>query len=396
MEGTLDDHAPVVSPFVPASRQSVTASGALRARFPVFERGIAYLNAGTNGPVPANAARAASAAVERQSCDGRSGSAFFEELVERPAQALRAAAARWLGCEPGEVALTRSTTDGINVALAAFPLGRGDEVLTSDQEHPGLLAPLLQRARDRGFSVRTAPLRELPNAVGPRTRLIACSHVSWVSGQMAPLAALADLGVPTLFDGAQALGALAVDVRGCGCTFYAAPAQKWLCGPNGIGFLYVRGDLGETLAPPWPGYQSLANPHDPSALQWHSGARRFDTLEPVPHDLAWALAALEELEAEGRTRVLSAGAALAEQAARSLREEGLEVVPRGPSTLVSVRLGGDAAQVVQALAAQRVIVRDVPGWGLLRASFGAWNDESDLARLLEGLRRWRRRGSAAL
>ena len=361
-----------------------TGVAALRARFPVFARGVAYLNTGTNGPVPASAELAAREALHAATVAGRSGAAYFERWVSAPAARLRARAAEWLGAAPDEVALTRSTTDGINIALAALPLRAGDEVVTSDEEHPGLLAPLARLAATRGVRVRTAPLRELANAVGPRTRLVACSHVSWVSGAVAPVADLAATGVPLLYDGAQALGAIAVDVRALACDFYAAPAQKWLCGPNGLGFLYVRGELVRELEPPWPSYESLADTVEPLARRWHRDARRFDTADPAPPLLAWALAALDELERVGRAKIAQAACDAADAFAAGARERGLRVAPRGRSTLVSVASERAAAAVAE-LAARGVVVREIPGRGLVRVSVGAWNDGDDRERCLRAL-----------
>src|SRR5918996_4877006 len=156
---------------------------AFRAEFPVLARS-AYLNAGTCGPVPARAARALVAAVEEETGSGRSGEPHFARWAEGLA-ALREAYARWLGCAADAVALTRSTSDGISPALHALDLRAGDEVLTSDEEHPGVLAPLAAARERAGIVVRSAPFAELAASVGPGTRAVCCSHVSWVSGQVA-------------------------------------------------------------------------------------------------------------------------------------------------------------------------------------------------------------------
>src|SRR4051812_5774330 len=107
---------------------------------------------------------------------------------------LRRRAAWLMGCLPGEVALTHSTTDGMNLVLRGLRLGRGDEVVTSDEEHPGLLAPLAALAVEQGVTVKFAPFAELANAVTPATKLIACSHVSWINGQVADMPALTASG----------------------------------------------------------------------------------------------------------------------------------------------------------------------------------------------------------
>src|SRR5213078_3818118 len=86
---------------------------------------------------------------------------------------LREGYARVMGCEPADVALTTSTSEGIGAVMAGMDLGPGDEIVSSDQEHPGLLGPL-KAARDRGATVRLVPFQELANAVTPSTTLVAC------------------------------------------------------------------------------------------------------------------------------------------------------------------------------------------------------------------------------
>src|SRR6202030_4399230 len=93
--------------------------------------------------------------------------------------ALRAAYARALGGEPADVALTTCTSEGMATVIGGLELARGDEILTSDEEHPGLLGALSAARELRGVDVREAPLDEIPGEVGPRTRLVACSPVGW-------------------------------------------------------------------------------------------------------------------------------------------------------------------------------------------------------------------------
>ena len=111
-----------------------------------------------------------------------------------------------LGCSARDVALTTSTSEGIGAVMAGMDLGPGDEIVSSDQEHPGVIGPL-KAARERGVEVRLVPFGELANAVRPRTTLVVCSHVGWVSGEVAP-AELAQVDVPVLLDGAQGSGAV--------------------------------------------------------------------------------------------------------------------------------------------------------------------------------------------
>jgi L-cysteine/cystine lyase len=353
----------------------------LRAQFPVLER-IAYLNAGTNGPVPRRALDAASGSLRSQAESGRGGEAFFKAFVEG-AEALRGRVAGLLGCDRAELALTCSTTDGVNAVLAALDLRRGDEVLTSDEEHPGVLAPLGALRERVGIRVRTAPFAEMPGEVGSNTRLVACSHVSWLTGRVMDTAALAAAGAPVLLDGAQGLGAVPADVRFLGCDFYAASGQKWLCGPNGIGYLYARSELAGDLPAPWPGYHVLVDSARPLESELHPDARRLGTGFPSPHDTAFAHASLDVLEEAGIERAQERAAALAARLADGLGEHGVSVAPRGASTLVSFEVPDPPGFVARVEAQERVLMRALPGTPYVRASVGAWSSEEELDRLVE-------------
>src|SRR5918998_6526230 len=176
-------------------------ASALRAQFPVLEH-TAYLNSGTDGPLPAAAVEAARAELEDAGRRGRV-SAHFERRFEL-ADELRGAYARVLSASPDDVALTTSASDGLGRVLAGLDLGPDDEIVTSDQEHPGLVGPLLA-ARRRGVNVRVVPFAQVAEAVGPETTLVAVSHVSWIGGEGAP-AALEQLAAPLVFARAQGAG----------------------------------------------------------------------------------------------------------------------------------------------------------------------------------------------
>ncbi len=350
----------------------------LRSHFPVLER-LAYLNAGSVGPVPREAAAAAEAELRDALENGRGGKGQFERAAEL-AERLRSRVAGHMGCEASELALTGATTDGVNAVLGGLDLGRGDEVLTSDEEHPGVLAPLGLARRRRGIEVRVAPFEELAGEVGPRTRLVACSHVSWLSGRVADTAALAACEAPLLLDGAQGLGAVVTDVRELGCDYYAASGQKWLCGPVGTGYLYVRGDRIEELSPTAAGYLTVSDPLRSLDLPLREGAARFDAGFPAPERSAWALAALDVLAADGLDSLCGRATALAASLAERLTTRGLVVAPRGHSTLVSWEAADNEAEAKRLLDAG-MLVRHLPGTPYVRASVGAWSDEDELERL---------------
>ena len=348
----------------------------LRAEFPVFER-LAYLNAGSNGPVPRRALEAAEQSMRRQALEGRGDKAAFEENAER-IDALRERVSALFGCASAELALTGSTTDGVNAVLNALDLGPGDEVVTSDEEHPGVLAPLAGLRERRGVKIRVAPFARLGDEVRAQTRLVACSHVSWMTGSVVDSAALAAADALTLLDGAQGLGAVPAPVEELGCDFYAASGQKWLCGPNGLGYLYVRAQLARELPLPWPNYGVLVDSTRAFELDLHPDARRFAMGFPAPHQVEWALAALDVLESRGIDMVHARGTQLADRLAEAL---GSRVASRGRSTLVAWE-DADPEAAVARLHSRGIIVRNLPGSPYVRASVGAWSSEEELDRLV--------------
>ena len=229
--------------------------------------------------------------------------------------------------------------------------------------------------------MRAVPLAHVAEAVTPDTTLVAVSHVSWIGGEVAP-AALAELDVPVILDGAQGAGAIHVDVRALGCVAYAASGQKWLCGADGTGFAWLDPAFAAKLALVTPGYVAMTDPSAGLQGGFKDTAERFDTPALPREAVALSLAAIELLESAGWEEVQTRAAAQARRLADALRERGRAVRPRGATTLVSWE-DPYAEQTRDRLAAAGVVVRDLPGRALLRASVGAWNDEDDLARLLD-------------
>jgi selenocysteine lyase/cysteine desulfurase len=361
---------------------------ALRAEFPVLAD-RAFLNAGSFGPLPGAAVAAAAAISARAAAEGRA-LAYFQALFEvRERQ--RAAYAALLGAEPADVALTTCTSEGLVRVLAGLELGPQDEVLTAPDEHPGLLGPLVTLRERRGVRIRTAPFAELADAVGPATRLVACSHVSWITGALRPegLAAL-PAEVPVLIDGAQGIGAVATDVEELGCAFYAGSGQKWLCGPMGSGMLWVAPAWRERLPSLGATYVNLADAAAGLQGSPRADARRHDAAAIAPETAASALAAHDVLAAHGWDAVHARARELAAGLADALAASGRTVAPRGATTLVAWEDAEPEATATR-LAHEGVLVRFLPGTPYVRASVGAWNDASDLDRLLAALKRTRSR-----
>lgn len=344
----------------------------------------AYLNAGTDGPLPRTASTAMQRATTYDLKFGRGDERYFNYITDLW-EKLRETLAGVLGVGTKETALTRSTTDGINAVLRGLQLSPSDEVLTSDEEHPGLLAPLAALQKQRGVTVRQVPLEQIASAVSSKTSLVACSHVSWMTGRRAPLEDIAELSVPLLVDGAQALGAIEVDVAALGCEFYAGPGHKWLCGPDSTGVLFVRSDWTDRLALAWPHYGSLAEPKRPLDLEPKADSARFDSGFLPAVLAAGLLGSVGLLCSHGWSNIFERGTKLAHQA-RSMLSDSVRVEP-ADTTLVSWH-SRDAALSVKALASEGIVVRDIPASSLVRASVGAWTSEVELEQLAEAVARF--------
>ena len=352
-----------------------------RAQFPVLER-IAHLNAGSFGPLARATVEAMAARVELDSEQGRTGRAFVDEVLALRAR-VRTRLAGTIGVPAQKLALTASTTNGCNIVLAGLRLGPGDEVVTTDSEHFGLVGPL----QASGAGVRVARIRNRPPEqalaailaeVGPRTRLLALSHVSWLTGNVLPIEELQEeTGLPLLVDGAQTGGAIPVDASRY--DFYTLSAQKWLCGPDSTGALYVREP--EQLHVGLPTYFSQDAYDEAGFYTPRAGAQRFDggwiptpclagleaALETIPH---WSFRHAGEIAARCWTL---------------LAERFRVVTAPGQGTLVTFVAERDPIAEAARLYEQGVLIRDLPGTEWLRVSCGWWTSDDDLARLLDAL-----------
>jgi L-cysteine/cystine lyase len=347
----------------------------VRAAFPVLER-TAYLNAGTFGPLSRRTVEVMHDAVERDLREGRWGMPYFLETMELR-QELRMRLAALVGTEPASVALMSSTTGGCNVVLAGLGLGADDEVVTTTDEHFGLLGAL-GVSPARVVVVAPDPERILA-AVTPRTRLIAISQVLWTTGAVLPVRELRERsGVPILVDGAQSAAAIPVDVTGL--DFFTISGQKWLCGPDATGALVVADP--ERLRVTAPSYLSQSSYEQDGSFEPREGAARFEPGWWPAASVRGLLAALDERPGWALERGLEA----AERLRGRLRGVVDVVTPAERATLVSFRPEGiDPPALVERLHEAGVVVRELPGRGLVRASVGYWTSDDDLDRLVAAL-----------
>jgi L-cysteine/cystine lyase len=352
----------------------VTTFEDARARFPVLDR-IAYLNAGTFGPLATTTVDAMRAELDRELADGRSGMPYYVRTLGLRDQ-VRARLAAFVAVEPERVALTASTTDGCNIVLAGLGLTPGDEIVTTTDEHFGMLGAL--HASGANVVVVAPEPDAVRAAITPRTRLLALSQVLWTTGRVLPVHELrAETGIPVLVDGAQSVGAVPVDANGV--DYLTISGQKWLCGPDSTGALVVADP--ESLRVASPSYFAQTSYDPTGAFEPRPGAARFE-----PN--WWAAAALSGLLAalDARPEWAYERAAEAVGRCRARLADRVDVIAPEPyATLVAFRPRGEAAEVVEELRAVGVHVREIPRTGLVRASCGWWTSDEDIERLAAAL-----------
>jgi selenocysteine lyase/cysteine desulfurase len=228
----------------------------------LFAEGLTYLNTGTIGPCRRETVRESIKMWEElESFPVKSyGGWGAESLAEKT----RTVAARFLGCDLSEIVITTSTTNGMNAVAQGLRLKAGDRILLTDQEHSGGLSCWKYYAKYYGAVIDTvavpngennaeAILNRIKKAVTAETRLISVSHVFSSTGLRMPIAEISALarskGILCIVDGAQAAGAIKVNVKELGCHAYATSGHKWLMGPKGTGLLYLSKDAQEIIRP---------------------------------------------------------------------------------------------------------------------------------------------------
>ncbi len=386
-------HTDVVSPFLPDPEKVA----ALRALLPATGAGI-YLNAGSAGPLPAETQAAMDEQAARELAVGRAAIpeyiAFFERMAE-----VRATIAAVLVADPDDIALTHSTTDGLNMALGGIRWRPGDRVLTTNHEHPGVLAPLASlRHRfdldvevldigDGGDDERT--LAAFAGALERPTRAVVASHVLWTTGAVLPVGQLGTLahraGALAIVDGAQSAGAIAVTLLDLDVDAYAVPGQKWLLGPEGMGALWARRSFAEQAEPLATNYLSYAS-LPPDVANLHPNARRFEgtgfhrpSVIGLGRSAGWLSMYVGIPWATARATRLAAVAYERLAAIPGVRM----VTPAGHGgTLVTFRIDGwPAAEAAKELAARVfAIIRDLPALDAIRISLGFWTTEEEIER----------------
>jgi L-cysteine/cystine lyase len=303
-----------------------------------------------------------------------------------------------------EIALTDNTGEGLNIISYGLHWHEGDEVITTNHEHMSLLAPLYQ-IRDRyGIVIHKADLgpaadrpllQAIADLVTPRTRLISLSHVTWTTGAVLDIHEVArmgrELGIPVLIDGAQSAGAIPIDVKALGVDFYAIPMQKWLCGPDGTGALYVRREALDYVMPTYVGYFSIKHEED---VEWelHGHAQRFEAGGRQTAALLGQSTVLKWLEEtvgyEWLFERISSLSTYAYNALQTIPGVTMLTPQLGDSGLVSFTLEGrDVTEVVNTLRDNsNIYIRNIPSNKSLRISTGFYNTEEEIDMVVQALK----------
>ena len=177
--------------------------------------------------------------------------------LERQIEMVRVRLAQNAGCDPEEMAITRNSSESLEIAQFGIDLKPGDEVLTTNQDYPRMLTTFRQRERREGIVLKTISFPVPPpsmddlyqrfeKAVTPKTKLILVCHITNRTGQIFPIRRICDMaharGIPVIVDGAHAFNHFPFKISDLGCDYYGVSLHKWTCAPIGTGFLYVRKD----------------------------------------------------------------------------------------------------------------------------------------------------------
>ena len=274
----------------------------------------------------------------------RMGGYAAEAHIQDRLEAGYASLAKLVGAKPTEMAFMHNATRAWEMAVAAFPWAAGDRIIAHESEYIANRFSLI-RLQQKGVIVDRAGSREdgcidpqsVAALIRPETKLICVTHVPSTNGRVNPVAEVGTIAraaaVPMIVDACQAAGQIVLDVEALGCDILVGTGRKYLRGPRGTGFLYVRESLLEKLEPMFPDYHS-AGYDGPDGIAFVEGAKRFETYE---HNVAAKLGFIRAVDYAleiGMDRIEARVRALSQLLQDALREAGMDVLPRQQSGIV--------------------------------------------------------------
>ncbi len=210
--------------------------------------------------------------VENNRMVNANSSFYMRGRKEDDRERVRQELAAFAGVDADEVALMRSTTDGLSVIMLGLPLKAGDEVVLSNQDYDSMVETFKQREQRDGIVLKTVNLPLQPTnddevvkayekAITPKTRLVLATHMIHLTGHLLPIKKICDMahakGVEVMVDGAHTFAHIDFKIPDLGCDYYAASLHKWLCNPLGAGILWVKKEHIEKI---WPLFGETSRP----------------------------------------------------------------------------------------------------------------------------------------
>jgi len=361
--------------------------------------GNVYLNTGTNGPLPKVAADAMAEMARSEYEEGRINMAGWMAKFEIKTAA-REAVATAFNVPSSEIALTQLTTEGMNVMIHGIDWQRGDEAIITNLEHPGGQLPLYVVARRYGVRIKLADLGvgdgdvpgKLEKLITKRTRALVISHVAWNTGAVLPLKEIVETcrkhGVLILVDAAQSAGSIDPQIKEIDPDGYAMPGQKWMCGPEGTGSLWISESRLSWFEQTYVNYGSAMGGVDTVGGYFTPtpGAARFDRVATYFPLIAGQKAATEWLMNDvGLDWAYARIKSLGELAHDTLSNvDGVDVItPRQQMAgLVSFNLDGKTPdELVTALDERGFTLRTIHGPDCVRMATGFYNTEEEIKNL---------------
>ena len=379
-----------------------------RQQFPALANKT-YFNFGGQGTMPARALQAIQQAHEYMQQAGPFSGAV-NQWVTREGQQTRALLAAELGVPASTISLTEDVSVGCNIAIWGIDWQAGDHLLLSDCEHPGIVAAVAEVARRFGVEVSTCGLLETLNQgdpaaviaahLRPSTRLVIISHILWNTGQVLPLEKIMQVchsrptPVRVLVDAAQSVGMLPLDLDALDIDFYAFTGHKWLCGPAGIGGLYVSESARESLSPTFIGWRSVTKDGAGNPTGWQPDGSRYEVATSDFALYGGLRAALETHQQWGNAEVrYQKILALSQQLWQQLNDlPNVTCLRTAPpeSGLVSFQVGDRQPAthdlIAKRLEQQSVLIRTILDPTCLRACVHYFTTEAEINHLVEAIR----------
>jgi selenocysteine lyase/cysteine desulfurase len=362
----------------------------LRADVPAVES-CTYFNTGASGPSPRHVVSAATDFLERHAFEAPVGEGPYAVAWDT-LEAARETVAGHVGAEPHEIALTRSTADGVNLVAGAIDFQPGDVVVRTDLEHPAGTLPWDRLADTHDVEVRVLEttdgrlaLNDVKEAVAD-ARLLTFSSLTWTHGTRLPVADVVDIahdaGAQVLVDAVQSLGQHPVDVKSWGADFVVGAGHKWLLGIWGGGLLYVDDSAHERLAQRRIGYRGVTDP-GAGSYEYKPGAQRFEVGTTTPAPYVALATAIDTVEAIGYDAIQDRVRQLTDRLKDGLGERLLS--PREYESGLVTFTAEDPEATVERLADEGIVVRSLPHPDAVRASVHAINTAEEVDQLLSAL-----------